>query len=49
MLRDVVEVRLRPELGTIVWPIGASLDPDVFYARIAGEPIDLRMTAGCKT
>lgn len=32
-------VRVHPELGTVCWPGGADLDPDVLYARVAGEPL----------
>jgi hypothetical protein len=36
-------VRVDPELGTICWPNGADLDPDVLYALVRGEPApDLR-------
>ena len=43
-LRDparFAELRVHPELGTIYWPGGADLDPDVLYARATGKPIDV--------
>ena len=43
-LRDparFAELRVHPELGTICWPGGADLDPDVLYARATGKPIDV--------
>ena len=47
-LRDparFAEVRVDPELGTVVWPNGADLDPDVLYAAVTGRPVDLTSPA----
>ncbi len=41
-LRDpavFAQARVHPELGTVVWPNGADLDPDVLYAELSGTPI----------
>jgi hypothetical protein len=32
-------VRVNTELGTVCWPSGADLDPDVLYALVTGAPI----------
>ena len=39
--RYFAQVQINPESGTICWPNGADLDPDVLYATITGEPITL--------
>ena len=38
---EFARVRVDPELGTVVWPGGADLDPDVLYAAVTGEPIQV--------
>jgi hypothetical protein len=41
-LRDparFAEVRVHPEPGTVYWPDGADLDPDVLYSKVSGKPL----------
>ncbi len=30
-------VRVNPDIGTVTWPNGADLDPDVLYERVTGK------------
>jgi len=41
-LRDpavFAQVRIHADLGTVVWPNGADLDPDVLHAELSGTAI----------
>jgi hypothetical protein len=33
------QVRVDPEAGTIVWPNGVDMCPDVLYSRATGRPL----------
>jgi len=46
-LRDLEyfrQVRVDPEIGTIVWPSGADLCPSVLYSHASGRPIEVEAT-----
>ena len=45
-LKEVAEfakVRVNTESGTVEWPNGADLDPDVLYAAVTGQAIELAL------
>jgi len=43
---EFARVVVHPELGTVSWPSGADLDPDVLYAAVTGQPIELLSRVG---
>jgi hypothetical protein len=38
---EFARVRIDPNSGTITWPNGADLDPDVLYAAVTGQPVSV--------
>jgi len=36
------QVRVDPEIGTLVWPNEVDLDPDVLYSEATGTPLPMR-------
>ncbi|WP_374687821.1 DUF2442 domain-containing protein [Promineifilum sp.] len=39
------QVAVDPEAGTLVWPNGVDLDPDVLYSEATGTPLPSPQTA----
>jgi hypothetical protein len=37
--KEFARMTVNVEIGTICWPNGADLDPDVLYAQISGQAI----------
>jgi hypothetical protein len=46
--RKFARVRVDPELGTVVWPGGADLDPDVLYSLVTGQALPRFVKTGSK-
>jgi hypothetical protein len=44
-----VLVRVEPDVGTIVWPNGADLCPDVLRHHLTGEPLPDQADTGRRT
>ena len=46
---EFAAVQVMPELGTVCWPCGADLDPDVLYALVTGAKVpSLEKTAASR-
>ena len=37
--RYFAQVKVDPDCGTIVWPNGVDLDPDVLHSQVSGRPL----------
>src|SRR5438094_8968079 len=46
--RKFARVRVDPDLGTVVWPGGADLDPDVLYSIVTGQALPRFSRTGAK-
>jgi uncharacterized protein DUF2442 len=43
------QVSVDPEAGTIVWPNGVDMCPDVLYSRATGRPLPVPVTEAAGT